>query len=72
MKQEWSTVQSLPTQLAFVVQFATGTEIAQGRLRGRVEHVGSGHATHFATLDDLLAFMAQVLTTLQATPEEIP
>jgi hypothetical protein len=32
-----------------------------GRLEGRVEHVVSGQATHFASLEDLLAFMARVL-----------
>jgi hypothetical protein len=29
----------------------------------RVEHVVSGQATHFDTLDTLLTFLAQVLTT---------
>ena len=32
-----------------------------GRLEGRVEHVVSGQATQFASLEDLLAFMARVL-----------
>jgi len=30
--------------------------VAQGRLAGRVEHVVSGQATHFASPEELLAF----------------
>jgi hypothetical protein len=51
----------LPADRAFVVQLAATAEVAPGRLEGRVEHVVSGQATHFHSLDDLLAFMARVL-----------
>jgi hypothetical protein len=51
----------LPAQRAFVVQLAATAEVALGRLEGRVEHVVSGQATQFASLEDLLAFMARVL-----------
>jgi hypothetical protein len=47
---------------AFVVQFRAETEVARGRLAGRVEHVVSGQATHFASLAELLAFLARMLT----------
>ena len=53
---------------AFVVHFRTSTDIAQGKIAGRVEHVVSGQATHFASLEELLAFMARVLTTVRAPP----
>lgn len=46
---------------AFVVQWATDTQIEEGHLHGRVEHVVSRHAIHFTSLDELLAFMARVL-----------
>ena len=46
---------------AFVVQFQSDTAVEQGRLAGRVEHVVSGQATDFQSLETLLAFMAQVL-----------
>jgi hypothetical protein len=46
---------------AFVVQFQTETEVARGRVGGRVEHVVSGQATHFASVEELLAFIGQVL-----------
>ena len=37
-------------------------EVAQGRLARRVEHVVSGQATHFASREELLTFIGQVLT----------
>jgi hypothetical protein len=46
---------------AFVVQFRAETAVAAGHLVGRVEHVASGQATTFETLDALLAFIARVL-----------
>src|SRR5207249_391383 len=49
---------------AFVVQFRTETDVEQGHYAGRVEQVVSGQATHFASLEELLAFMARVLATV--------
>lgn len=46
---------------AFVVQFQSDTAVLQGRLAGRVEHVVSGQATDFQSLETLLTFIAQVL-----------
>ncbi len=46
---------------AFVVQFGTETDVANGRITGRVEHVSSGQATEFHSLADLLAFIARLL-----------
>ena len=48
---------------AFVVQFDTRTDIERGHLTGRVEHVVSGQAIQFHSLETLLAFMAQQLHT---------
>ena len=61
MKPEDGHDQRLPAQRACVVQLAATAEVAAGRLEGRVEHVVSGQATPFASLADLLAFMARVL-----------
>ena len=47
----------LSVHWAFVVQFRVGTDIEWGPFEGRVEHVVSGQATHFHSLDELLAFM---------------
>ena len=57
---------SLPVDRAFVVQLRATAAVAQGQLTGRVEHVLSGQAAHFRTLDELLAFMARVLTGLES------
>ena len=63
------TTHPLPAQRAFLVQVHVEADVAQARLAGRVEHVVSGQATHFASPEELLAFMARVLTTLQRPPE---
>jgi len=52
----------LPVDRAFVVQFSPETSVADGRLGGRVEHVHSGRSAHFESLDQLLAFVGQVLS----------
>jgi hypothetical protein len=46
---------------AFVVQFRADTAVEQGPLAGRVEHVVSGQATDFQSLETVLAFIARVL-----------
>jgi hypothetical protein len=51
----------LSVSRAFVVQFDTHADVPRGQLTGRVEHVVSGQATPFRSLEALLVFMAQVL-----------
>ena len=53
---------------AFVVQFRMETNMAGGQASGRVEHVVSGQATHFASVEELLAFIGRVLATVRARP----
>jgi hypothetical protein len=48
-------------QYAFVVQLRAGADVQRGHLTGRVEHVLSGQATSFESLEELLQFMAQLL-----------
>jgi hypothetical protein len=63
----------LSVHWAFVVQFQADTAVEQGHLVGRVEHVVSGQATAFQSLETLLAFIAQVLHAERAqssTPQE--
>ena len=62
------TESPLSSYRAFVVQFHRGTNVARGCVKGRVEHVVSGQVTHFASLDELLAFIERVLTTVWAPP----
>src|SRR5678815_5246156 len=47
---------------AFVVQFRPETNIDAGRFEGRVEHVATNRAIRFHSLDELLGFIARVLT----------
>jgi len=56
----------LSVHRAFVVQFREETDVDRGQLEGRVEHVTSGQATHFHSLEDLLAFMGKVLSKVNA------
>jgi hypothetical protein len=72
MTPDPATNRPLPVQRAFVVQLHAAAAVAQGQLAGRVEHVLSGQATHFHTLEELLAFMARVLAALDTAPEETP
>jgi hypothetical protein len=48
---------------AFVLQFDTHTDVERGHLAGKVEHVVSGQAIQFHSLETLLGFMAQLLHT---------
>lgn len=56
----------LSVRRAFVVQFQADTAVERGRLAGRVEHVASGQATAFQSLEALLAFFAEVLRAERA------
>ena len=58
----------LSVRRAFVVQLHVEADIERGRVMGRVEHVVSGQATHFGTLEELLVFMARVLAEGPARP----
>ena len=59
---------ALSPHRAFVVQFRAETDVKQGHYTGRVEHVVSGQAARFASLEELLAFIAQVLAAIRAPP----
>ena len=58
----------LSVHCAFVVHFRVNSDVAHGRLAGRVEHVVSGQSVHFASVEELLAFIARVLATGRAPP----
>src|SRR5262245_39229124 len=60
---------TFPTNRAFVVQFAAGVHVPGGALFGRVEHVLSAHAAHFHSLDELLEFIARVLSETATASE---
>jgi hypothetical protein len=58
-----TTQPAYPTQRAFVVQLHAETDVAQSEVRGRVEHIVSGQVTYFQTVEELVQFMVQVLTS---------
>ena len=55
---------------AFVVQFQRETEIEAARFEGRIEHIASHEATRFHSLDELLRFIATVLTEIRNTEQQ--
>jgi hypothetical protein len=59
---------TLPISRAFVVQLRAEADLVTGPVTGRVEHVLSGQATAFASLDELRAFMAGCLAPLGPQP----
>ena len=63
---------TLPVHRAFVVQFRAEAQVQCGHFAGRVEHVVSGQAMHFASLEELLAFMTKVLTEVCTKPDNSP
>jgi len=63
---------SLPAKRAFVVQIHADAKVEQGKWQGRVEHLESYQATRFQSLEELLAFMASVLTEIRSTERSHP
>jgi hypothetical protein len=59
---------SLPSNRAFVVQFRAQPADAPLSWEGRVEHLTSGQVLRFHTLEELLTFLARVLTEVQEPP----
>jgi hypothetical protein len=54
---------------AFVIQFQPETDFETGLCHGRVEHIASYNAMRFRSLEELLAFVTQVLTEARADEE---
>ncbi len=55
-----------PNRGAFVIELARSSRLESGDLHGRIEHVASGHAETFRSIDEMLAI---VIDTLRRTPE---
>jgi hypothetical protein len=54
-------ISSFSVERAFVVQFRAVDEDARARLNGRVEHVSSGRAQYFSSMQELWLFMETAL-----------
>jgi hypothetical protein len=52
-------------KLAFVIQVRTETDLQAGRFEGRVEHIASTKAMRFHSVDELVSFIAEVLTEVR-------
>jgi hypothetical protein len=46
------------TRRTFIVQLRLDADPARGRIAGRVQHTHSNDASHFESVDELLAFIA--------------
>jgi hypothetical protein len=55
---------TLPAWKAFVVQFSREAGAGSGIFSGRVEHLSSGRRAHFASPEDLLAILKELLDEL--------
>lgn len=65
MAQSSTEQAPLSIHRAFVVHVRNDADVTQRQLSGRVEHVVSGQGAHFASLDELLQFIAQRLPSSQ-------
>ena len=60
----------LPYAKAFIVQFASETDVRAGNIRGRIEHLQTGRRSRFASGDELLARMMAMLAGADAARDD--
>lgn len=53
------------SKAAFVIQFRESTDIAAGRVEGKIEHIASYQSVRFQSVEELLTFVARVLTAIR-------
>jgi hypothetical protein len=70
VKQQLNNESPLSPHRAFVVQFYAEAFLDSDHCSGRVEHVVSGQAIHFCSLEKLLAFMGRVLSAVRTQPPD--
>jgi hypothetical protein len=56
---------------AFVLQFQLDADPGTSAFQGRIEHVASGRAMQFHTVEALQTFVAEVLDEMRAREEEV-
>ena len=57
---------------AFVLHLHPGADPANARFEGHVEHVASGQAMRFRSLEELLAFLTRILAEVGDERSEYP
>jgi hypothetical protein len=64
----------LPLERAFVVQLRADADLGSGAISGRIEHLSSGAAALFDSVDELIAWMhgAIVRTSSTRSPRGAP
>ena len=62
MKAERGRPDALSIHRSFVVHIYPGADLERGRIFGRVEHVVSGDAAEFASAEELLNWIIQLLS----------
>lgn len=55
---------SLPNQRAFLIRYSAASDLEEGDVSGRVEHVDSGQAMRFRSREELERFIIGVLREL--------
>ncbi len=71
MNQSPADKSPLSPHRAFVVQLREHTDVERGGWAGRVEHVTSGRAAHFQSLEEMVAFIAGILgSPIRGAPGE--
>jgi hypothetical protein len=58
---------SLPAERAFVVQLRADADPGRGAVSGRIEHVSSGTAALFDSVDELIAWMHGAIVRTSST-----
>jgi hypothetical protein len=53
------------SKAAFVIQFRETTDIAAGRVEGKIEHISSYQSVRFQSVEELMAFVARVLAAIK-------
>ena len=69
LKSDGQKGRRLLAKHAFVVQLSREAVGTHDSFSGRAEHVVTGRATHFETVDELLAFIQRVLARLRESRE---
>lgn len=55
---------------AFVLQLRPGANLGEGRFEGHVEHVATGRALRFRSLEELQEFLTRVLADVHQERSE--
>jgi hypothetical protein len=61
---------SLPYARAFIVQFASESDVRAGNIRGRIEHLQTGRRSRFASADEMVARIMAMLARADASRDD--